>query len=61
MSSRIDDNQLLARLHQRALDPATRTDHSSERHAELPAPATPNVIHSVEGRLGAQQNAAKNT
>jgi hypothetical protein len=52
MSSRIEEDQLIARVRDRALDPATRTDYLSERHREMPAPATPDAIHEAEARLG---------
>lgn len=52
MNSRIDNDQLLMTVRERALNPATRTDHPSERHHEMPAPATSDEIRTAEAQLG---------
>jgi hypothetical protein len=52
MSSRSNENLLISAVRTRALDPATRTDHPSERHREIPAPATAPAIDAAEARMG---------
>jgi hypothetical protein len=52
MSSRTVEDQLIAEVRNRAQDPTTRTDYHSQRHRELPPPATREAIGTAEARIG---------
>ncbi|XXY20352.1 SMI1/KNR4 family protein [Sorangium sp. So ce216] len=52
MSFRMYEDRLISAVRARAHDPATRTDRPSERHCEIPAPATAEAIQAAEGRMG---------
>jgi hypothetical protein len=52
MSSRIDEDQLIAAVRARAQDPTTRTDYPSEHDREIPPPATLAAIQAAEAAIG---------